>query len=130
MAYQYDGYLSPEEYKALGGDAIPAEVLDSALKRASRHIDALTFNRIEKAGGIEMLTPFQQHLIIDAVKEQAEFEHENADLFTSPLSGYSINGVSMNFTTQSDRIVTTAGVTTTRDIYELVRQTGLTYRGV
>lgn len=130
MAYQYDGYLSPEEYKSLGGDAIPAETLDRTLKMASRHIDALTFNRIEKAGGLEMLTPFQQHLIIDAVKEQAEFEHENADLFTSPLSGYSINGVSMNFMTQSDRIITTAGVTTTRDIYELVRQTGLTYRGI
>ena len=130
MAYQYDGYLSPEEYKALGGDTIPAEVLDSALKRASHHIDALTFNRIEKAGGIEMLTPFQQHLIMDAVREQAEFEYENADLITSPLNGYSINGVSMNFATQSDRIITTAGVTTTRDIYELIRQTGLTYRGI
>lgn len=130
MAYQYDGYLSPAEYKELGGDAIPADILDNALKTASHHIDALTFNRIQAAGGIGALTAFQQHIIMDAVMAQAEFEHENADVLASPLSGYSINGVSMSFATQSDRIITTAGVTTTRDIYELVRQTGLTYRGV
>lgn len=116
-------YLTPDKYK---GD-IPEDRLEQMLKNACRDIDSLTFNRIVKAG-FENLTAFQQDIIKDVVRLHADFCYENAELLDSPLSAYSINGVSMSFDKSS--IVTTAGVTTSSSVYNLLMQTGLCYRGL
>lgn len=116
-------YLLPEEYRG----SIPAEELEVRLKRACRDIDSLTFNRIVKAG-FENLTEFQQELIKEAVVLHMDFCYENAELLESPLSAYSINGVSMSF--DKSKIVTVGGVTTSSEVYGLLMQTGLCYRGL
>ena len=116
-------YLDPEEYSG----NIPAEELTERLKRACRDIDSLTFNRIVKVG-FENLTEFQQELIKEAVKLHADFCYENAELLESPLASYAINGVSMSF--DKSKTVTIGGVTTSSEVYGLLMQTGLCYRGL
>lgn len=87
----------------------------------------LTFNRIVKAG-FENLTKFQQELIKDSVRIHANFAHDNAELINSPLNSYSISGVSMSF--DFSKIITVGGVITTSEVYDLLMQTGLCYRGL
>lgn len=116
-------YLDPDEYT---GD-IPQQELNSALRNACRAVDSLTFNRIVKKG-FETLTEFQQELIKEAVQLHADFAHNNAELLSSPLSSYSISGVSMSF--DRSKIVTVGGITTTSEVYNLLMQTGLCYRGL
>lgn len=116
-------YLPPEEYSG----AIPAEEVESRLKRACRDIDSLTFNRIVGAG-FENLTEFQQDIIKEAVQLHADFCYDNADLLDSPLAAYAINGVSMSF--DKSKVVTVGGVTTSNEVYSLLMQTGLCYRGL
>lgn len=116
-------YLNPDEYT---GD-IPQQELESTLRNACRAVDSLTFNRIVKAG-FDNLTEFQQELIREAVRLHANFAHDNAELLNSPLSSYSISGVSMSF--DRSKIVTVGGVTTTSEVYNLLMQTGLCYRGL
>lgn len=116
-------YLEPSEYSG----NIPAEELEKRLRRACRDIDSLTFNRIVKAG-FENLTEFQQGLIKEAVELHADFCYDNAELLESPLSAYSINGVSMSF--DKSKVVELGGVTTSSETYSLLMQTGLCYRGL
>ena len=103
-------YLRPDEYKG----NIPADELEDRLKAACRDIDSLTFDRIVKQG-FENLTQFQQKLIKEAVQLHADFCFENADLLDSP---------------HKSKVVTTAGVTTSSRVYNLLMQTGLCYRGL
>lgn len=116
-------YLEPSEYSG----NIPAEELEKRLRRACRDIDSLTYNRIVKAG-FENLTEFQQGLIKEAVELHADFCYDNAELLESPLSAYSINGVSMSF--DRSRTVTVDGITTSNRVYDRLMQTGLCYRGL
>ena len=116
-------YLDPSEYTG----SIPADQLESRLKEACRDIDSLTFNRIVKFG-FENLTAFQQELIREAVQLHADFCYENGELLDSPLSAYSINGVSMSF--DSSKIVTVGGVTTSSKVYDRLMQTGLCLRAI
>jgi len=116
-------YLPPEEYSG----AIPAEEVEARLKRACRNIDSLTFNRIVEKG-FENLSEFQQELIKEAVVLHMDFCYENAELLESPLSAYSINGVSMSF--DKSKVVELGGVTTSSETYSLLMQTGLCYRGL
>lgn len=116
-------YLLPEDYI---GD-IPEDQLEKRLADACRTIDSLTFNRIVKQG-FENLTEFQQGIIKEAVAKQADFAHENAELLDSPLSSYSISGVSMSF--DRSKVLTIGCVTTTSEVYGLLMQTGLCYRGL
>jgi hypothetical protein len=117
-----NAYLTPDEYN--GG--IPEEEQESRLKQASRVVDSLTFNRIVSAG-FENLTQFQQEIIKEAVALQADFAYQNAELLESPLSSYGISGVSMSF--DRSKVLTIGGVTTTNEVYGLLLQTGLCYRG-
>lgn len=116
-------YLTPEEYS---GD-IPAAERESRLSAASRDIDSLTFNRIVRLG-FNNLTEFQRQIIKEAVKAQADFCFDNAEMLDSPLSAYSISGVSMSF--DSSKIRQIGSVTTTSKVYGLLMQTGLCYRGL
>ena len=116
-------YLNPSEYSG----NISAEELETRLRRACRDIDSLTYNRIVKAG-FENLTEFQQELIREAVQLHADFCYDNAELLDSPLAAYAINGVSMSF--DKSKIVTVGDVTTSNEVYSLLMQTGLCYRGL
>ena len=125
MAYR--AYADPEYYREIyGGDMVPEEHLEKALRQASRHIDSLTYNRIVGAG-FENLTGFQQEIIRETVCQQAEFEYENADEINTILSGYSINGVSAQFGS-SWNVFMEKGIAMKRDVYALLSQTGLCCR--
>lgn len=117
-------YLSPEEYVG----EIPFDKLEARLSEAGRVIDSLTFNRIAKQG-FGNLTDFQKGIVKEAVKKQAEFAYNNAELLDSPLTSYSISGVSMSFD-KSKVFITIGNVTTTSEVYALLMQSGLCYRGI
>ena len=51
---------------------------------------------------------------------------ENEDILNSVLSGYSINGVSMDFNSKGWNITVQNGVAIKTEDYELLSQTGLT----
>lgn len=116
-------YLSPENYTG----EIPEEQVESFLKKACRAVDSLTFNRIAEKG-FDNLTEFQQNLIKEAVLLHADFCYSNAELLESPLSSYSISGISMSF--DRSKVVSVGSVTTTSEVYGLLMQTGLCYRGL
>lgn len=118
-------YLQPIEYN---GGIIPSQSLETALKKASRHIDILTYNRIV-AVGFNKLTVYQQSVVKEVCSELAEFEYQNADLIDSVLQSYSINGVSMSFG-NSWNIQVQNGVAMPRDLYVILLSTGLCYGGI
>lgn len=123
----YEPYVSAEDYvTSYGGNLLPDKERDKYLKSASRHVDALTFNRIN-GKGFENLTGFQQEMIKEVVCLQAEFEYENMDELESIFSSYSINGVSMSFN-ESWKIEIQQGVAMKKDVYSFLVQTGLTCR--
>ncbi len=123
----YEPYVTPEYYQnEYCGSIVPGEQLPAALRRASRHIDSLTYNRIV-GQGFSNLTPFQQDLIREVVCQQADFETENADEINTVLQNYSINGVSMQFG-NSWNVFTDKGVAMKRDVCAMLCQTGLCCR--
>lgn len=123
----YEPYATPEYYREIyGGSTVPEEKLRRALCQASRHIDSLTYNRIV-GRGFSSLTAFQQDVIREAVCQQADFEYDNADEIDTILSGYSLNGASVQFGS-SWNVYTEKGVAIKRDVYAFLSQTGLCCR--
>ena len=120
-------YVTTSEYTALGYTGIPTTDIARYLKDASRNVDTLTFNRIV-ARGFDRLTDFQQTLVQEVVCKQAEFLYNNNDAISSILSSYSINGVSMQFGTGFN-VVVENGVPMQSNVYSLLEQTGLCWRG-
>ena len=118
----YTSYVTVEEYKKNYSD-IPDDSIEKSLKKASRHIDTLTFNRIQGIG-FDNLTEFQKEIIKEVTCELANFEYENEDVITSVLSSYSINGVSMAFG-DSWNVKVFKGVAIPTELYETLSQTGL-----
>ena len=94
------------------------------LTRAGRDIDTLTFCRI-CAMGWEGLTPFRQGVVAEVVKGLARFQAANKDLLESTVSGYSINGVSVQYS-GGVSVTRVGGVVIPRELYALLEQTGLT----
>ena len=125
MAYEAyaDVIYYTETYR---GSTVPTDDLEKALRQASRHIDSLTYNRIV-GRGFSNLTEFQQEIIREVVCQQADFEHENADMIDSVLSGYSLNGASVQFG-DSWNVYADKGVAMKKDVYALLSQTGLCCR--
>ncbi len=121
----YEAYVSKAVYEAYSGE-IPTDEVEKALIAASHHIDALTYNRIITIGW-DNLTDFQKDVIQEVVCKQADFEYENADMIRSVLSGYSLNGASVQFGS-SWNVATMNGVAMQRDTYALLSQTGLCCR--
>ena len=119
----YKAYVTPKYYlETYRGTSIPESELDLRLRDASRHIDSLTYSRIV-GQGFSALTEFQQDVIREVVCRQADFEAENR------LSSYSINGVSMTLTAGWN-VFLDKGVAMPRELYSLLEQTGLTFRGI
>lgn len=119
----YEPYVDESYYQTEYQGTIPDNELKKALRKASRHIDSLTYNRIV-GRGFSNLTQFQQDIIREVCCEQADFEYENADMIDSVLQSYGINGVSMTFG-EGWNMVCTNGVAMKKDIYKLLSQTGL-----
>lgn len=105
---------------------MPTDDLEKALRQASRHIDSLTYNHIVGRGFLS-LTEFQQDIIREVVCQQADFECENADMIDSVLSGYSLNGASVQFG-DSWNVYADKGIAMKKDVYALLSQTGLCCR--
>lgn len=121
----YTPYVTASEYTALGYSTIPTEDLAGALKEASRNVDTLTFNRIVH---FESLTPFQQEIVKEVVCKQADFLYENADAINSIIDSYAINSVSMKFGSGFN-VSTAEDVPMQKNVYALLKQTGLCWRG-
>lgn len=119
----YEPYADAAYYQTVHNGDIPEEELKKALKKASRHIDVLTYNRIV-GKGFGRLTEFQQEVIRDVCCELADFEYENEDMISSILQSYSINGVSMTFG-EGWNLVCKNGVAIKKDTYEFLCQAGL-----
>lgn len=123
----YEPYVDSTYYKdTFGGTTLPEDELVKYLAQASRHIDTVTFNRIRKFG-FNCLTDFQQEVVREVICMQAEFEYENADEISTVLSSYSINGVSAQFGSGWN-VMVSSGVAMRRDVYALLEQTGLCCR--
>ena len=117
-------YADYEYYSVEYYGAMPQEEAVIALKQASRHIDALTYNRI-KGRTFEQLTEFQQNIIKEVACMMADFEHDNADMINSLVNSYSINGASISFSTEGANYMLVNGVVVQRDVYAYLSQTGL-----
>lgn len=121
----YQAYAD-EKYYLNRPNALMTGDVRKALQTASRHIDTLTYNRIHRIGW-DNLTDFQKEIIQEVVCKQADFEYENSDMIQSVLSGYSLNGASVQFGSGWN-MVTQNGVAMQRDVYSLLEQTGLCCR--
>ena len=125
----YMPYADMTYYKNVyGGTDIPDEDIEKALRNASRHIDALTYNRIV-GRGINNLTEYQKDIVREVCCDLAEFEYENADVINSVLQSYSINGVTMNFG-NSWNVNVENGIAVRWDVYEKLATTGLCSRAL
>lgn len=96
--------------------------LNNKLERASDQIDALTFNRIVGIG-FENLTEFQKDKVRKAVCLHANFVDQYGEYIDMPLSGFSAGSTSVSFNANKVN-----GVTTTQEVLNYLKQTGLTCR--
>ena len=124
----YSPYADKQFYVDNFKGTIPEEKINNYLRKASRHVDTLTYNRIVGVG-FDNLTEFQKEIIKEVVCMQATFEYENADEITSVLSSYSINGVSVSFS-DGWNVFIKDGIAMSKDTYALLCQTGLTCRRI
>ena len=109
------------------GETPAGKDLAAVLERASDQVDGLCFGRIRRRG-FDKLTAFQQEKIKKAVCLHAAFLSAYGDALESPLASYGINGISMAF--DAARTAAQSGVTTSKEVYNLLIQTGLAHRGV
>lgn len=125
---KYKPYASEAYYSDIYNGTVITndDDMERYLKQASRHLDSLTYNRIVSRG-FSNLTPFQQEILQEVCCQQTEFEYQNKDIFDMVLSGYSINGVSMQFG-ESWNVTIQKGIPMRRDTYEQLCQTGLCCR--
>ena len=121
----YTPYLTYEEYTEMGGNTLPQNEASNFLKRASREIDSLTFNRILQFGGIDKLTDFQKEIIKECTAAIADFDYDNFDMLNSAYKSYSINGVSMTFG-DGLAVANISGIFVPTSTYRFLSQTGLT----
>lgn len=120
----YFPYATLSDYLGISDSrCIEQTKVASKLKQASRHIDSLTFGRINRYG-FDNLTTFQKDIIREVTCRLADFEYENEDLIQSVLSSYSLNDVSMSIG-NTWNVYTQNGVAISKDLYALLCQTGL-----
>ena len=121
-------YLTFSEFiKLFPNSEITATEFSALVAKAEADIHSLTFNRIT-VQGYNTLTGFQRGLVSQATAEQVMFINENCELIESPLSSYSIGGVSMSF--DKSKVVEVGSVVTSKKVYGLLMQTGFCYRGI
>lgn len=92
---------------------------------ASRHIDALTFNRIPQIG-FDNLEPWVQETVALVCEHLAIFEYDYKDYLKSPVKSLSVNGVSVSYDfSDTSAFYKGSGVTIPRADYSLLLSTGL-----
>ena len=122
-------YADIEYYKNTYKGNLENADAEKALKKASSHIDTLTYNRIVDKG-FDNLTEYQQGVIKECECLMADWETENADYINSMLSSYSLNGASMSFTGQSASATVVNGVAVSKEIYSHLQKCGLCTRSL
>lgn len=116
-------YVDSTYYKEVfEGNIIPEDSLNRKLERASDQVDTLTYNRIVGIG-FDNLTEFQKEKIKKAICIHAEFIEQFGDYIDTPLSGFSAGSTSVSFNTNKVN-----GITTTQEVLNYLKQTGLTCR--
>lgn len=113
------------EYKG----TMPEEDAEKALKQAERHIDTLTYNRIN-GFEFERLTTFQQDIVKECACMMADFEYNNASMINSLINSYGINGASITFSGDCANCQIVNGIVVQKDVYAYLSQTGLTCRSL
>ena len=116
-------------YGVYGGNVLPPD--DSAVKilnRAFRQINIICRNRL-KNGEIDTYDEEVQNTVKTIICEQADFNVKNDDLINSALERYTINGVTIEYATNS-QISNINGVLINSALYDELNLTGLTYRGL
>jgi len=116
VTYYKDTYL---------GTLIPEDQRAKALKDASRDIDSLTYNRITSIG-FNNLTEFQKTIIQEVTCLHADFKHQYGDFLDSPITGYGAGSTSVSFKTTG--VAGQNGISTSKQVYAMLRQTGLMSR--
>lgn len=96
--------------------------INKKLERASEQIDTLTYNRIVSKG-FDNLTEFQRDKIKRAICIHAEFIEKYGDYIDIPLNGFSAGSTSISFNANKVN-----GITTTQEVLNLLKQTGLICR--
>lgn len=107
------------------GTLIPLSQRAKALKDASRDIDSLTYNRIT-AIGFNNLTEFQKNIIKEVTCLHADFKSQYGDFLDSPISGYGAGSTSVSL--KSTGIAGQNGISTSKQVYAMLKQTGLMTR--
>lgn len=107
------------------GTMIPEAEREKLLNIASMDIDSLTYNRIGGAVGLALLSPFQQSIVKESVCLHAEFIYQYGEFLDSPISGYSAGSTSVSL---KGSIAGQNGVSTSRMVYRILKQTGLMTR--
>lgn len=122
-----EAYINYSYYKEIyKGIILTEDNADEYLRKASRDIDSLTYNRIV-AKGINNLTNFQKLIIGEVICKFAEFKYENKDVLNTFLNSYSIDNVSMDFA-NSKNLKRIDGIAIPTELYNHLGQTGLTCR--
>ena len=116
-------YVDSTYYKfTFGGVILPEVSINQKLERASDQIDTLTYNRIV-AKGFDNLTEFQRDKVKKAICIHAEFIEQYGEYIDIPLSGFSAGSTSVSFNANKVN-----GITTTQDVLNYLKQTGLICR--
>lgn len=116
-------YVDSTYYKeSFGGTIIPEDSLIRKLERASDQVDTLTYNRIVGIG-FDNLTEFQKDKIKKAICIHADFIEQYGSYIDTPLSSFSAGSTSVSFNTNKVN-----GITTTQEVLNYLKQTGLTCR--
>jgi len=122
-----EAYINYSYYTEIyNGTVLTEDNADEYLRKASRDIDSLTYNRIV-AKGINNLTNFQKLIVGEVICRFAEFKYENKDVLNTFLNSYSIDNVSMDFA-NSKNLKRIDGITIPTELYNHLEQTGLTCR--
>ena len=115
-------YVDEEYYNT--HSKIISDNLNNKLEKASDIINSMTFNRI--GTGFFNLTEFQQDKIKKAVCLQADFIEQYGEYINMPLSGFSAGSISV--TINNNAVMNVNGIITSNEVYNLLKQTGLTCR--
>ena len=106
---------------------VPEDFLQLA-DRASRDIDTLTYCRSNELGW-DNLTAFPKITITEVCCDMVQFMDENREILQTPLAGYSINGVSMQFKF-NPTVFVQGGIVMRQRTYGRLITTGLCYGGL
>jgi len=116
-------YVDSTYYKdTFRGTILPEVSINQKLERAADQVDTLTYNKIIRKG-FDNLTEFQKDKIKKAICIHAEFIEQYGSYIDMPLSGFSAGNVSVSFNAQKAN-----GITTTQEVLNYLKQTGLTCR--